>query len=220
MGYENKEVQEYLCNHSGFNDVSGKICINNIPQLIQNKIKQDISILKQIQHKHKTKGSLYWSYPKNDKEEVEIPDPLTHVIGFYTVTQEKQKTLKSFVLKSFRYTPNIKIFEHVLKSRGYKQSTDTEYRPLSVTENRNTKRVNESFIARNNLNKQINLSNDHGRGKSVDKKVVDVIQNNIFINTTEAHRYLRNAKQLRMSMVLKGNKTRGDSMCSVTRRYK
>lgn len=119
LAHENGEAQQYLCSHSGFNQVSGKVCINPIPASLQQAIAADPSILKQIQEtRARTKGVQYWSYPAcTTTEDPNFPDPLTHLVGFYTPAHEKRRANMSLVPRFFVYVPS-RILEHVLKSRA------------------------------------------------------------------------------------------------------
>ena len=84
VAYENEEAQTSICNHSGFCQLSDKICINPIPDTLKAQLKDNPTIIKDIKQ-IKRKGTLYWCYPAYTKdEEINFPDPLNYLIGFYS----------------------------------------------------------------------------------------------------------------------------------------
>jgi len=164
MAYDNEEAQQCLCSHSGFGQISGKVCINPIPLSIQESIISDPNILKQIQEmKMRGKGIQYWCYPTytNTEDELNFPDPLTYLIGFHTPIHEKRRANMSLVPRFFIYVPNSKILEQVLKSRpGFKPSPD-----------------NKAQFKSQDWNRPVTMSEVRRGNKNMNSEVVDKLSN-------------------------------------------
>eukprot|EP00826_Nyctotherus_ovalis_P041919 TRINITY_DN4271_c0_g1_i1.p1 TRINITY_DN4271_c0_g1~~TRINITY_DN4271_c0_g1_i1.p1 ORF type:complete len:194 (+),score=41.22 TRINITY_DN4271_c0_g1_i1:30-611(+) len=170
--------------------------------------------------------------------------------GFYSASQERQRALKSFVLKSFRYAPNTKMFEHVLKARarGERASRHSAGRrpESSISECYGNKRietdesyVNKSFVVsskmretnkqRKKVQKSVDMSDNYqnSRGKSIDMKLKKVILEATHKTTspgrTEAKQRQRNARRLHMTVnfkVFRGKEDIAESKCNTSKKYK
>jgi len=134
LAYDNEETQACICKHSGFNQLSDRICINSIPEGIKEKIRMDPRLINEIKEAHsKPKQELYWSYPSYNEAQDDFPDPLNYLIGFYAFNSEKvvkKNTAKfnsSFQMKTSY--PHLKLSS--IASPSVRCSI--EVRPISLT---------------------------------------------------------------------------------------
>eukprot|EP00826_Nyctotherus_ovalis_P047054 TRINITY_DN5366_c0_g1_i5.p1 TRINITY_DN5366_c0_g1~~TRINITY_DN5366_c0_g1_i5.p1 ORF type:complete len:354 (-),score=84.10 TRINITY_DN5366_c0_g1_i5:120-1181(-) len=95
LACENEEAQASICSHSGFCQLSDKICINPVPESVKAQLREKPEIIREIKEikteeiKGRAKGLLYWCYPPYNSAEDDFPDPLSHLIGFYTFSRER-----------------------------------------------------------------------------------------------------------------------------------
>jgi len=148
LAYNNEESQKYICSQSNFNQLTDKICINPVPEIIKEKIKQNPALLREIKEvKSNTKGCFYWSYPIYNG--TDFPDPLYYLIGFYSYGADclPKRRRKSFKSCDSHSTEN-------------SSSTKRYSRPLSIqTRQRETRDYNKTLSSVINNSKDMNNSN-------------------------------------------------------------
>lgn len=98
LAHNSSAAQQLLCSNFGFTPLSGRICINAVPEKIKEMIRSDARIVKEIREGAKTRKGIYWTFPLYEKNElrensIDFPDPLNYLIGFYTPDPRKPRHL-------------------------------------------------------------------------------------------------------------------------------
>ena len=156
MAYDNEEVQTYICNHSEFSQLSGRICINPIPDCIKSQIKSNPMIINTIKKNNGVSNkTLYWSYPVYNEED--FPDPMNYLVGFYNCNTEKLIKKNSFKITKSAKTTNTHSMRTSTISPTSKDLTDT--RPFSIPKRKSiakdwnkTLKVSESMVTESKNN--------------------------------------------------------------------
>eukprot|EP00826_Nyctotherus_ovalis_P029107 TRINITY_DN2295_c0_g2_i2.p2 TRINITY_DN2295_c0_g2~~TRINITY_DN2295_c0_g2_i2.p2 ORF type:complete len:283 (+),score=72.74 TRINITY_DN2295_c0_g2_i2:248-1096(+) len=96
LAHNSCATQLLICKNFGFTPLSGRICINAVPEKIKELIRNDARIVKEIREGAKTKEGIYWTLPLYEKNElrensIDFPDPLHYLIGFYAPDQKRPK---------------------------------------------------------------------------------------------------------------------------------
>eukprot|EP00826_Nyctotherus_ovalis_P059047 TRINITY_DN8179_c0_g1_i6.p1 TRINITY_DN8179_c0_g1~~TRINITY_DN8179_c0_g1_i6.p1 ORF type:complete len:294 (+),score=66.77 TRINITY_DN8179_c0_g1_i6:292-1173(+) len=140
LAYDNEETQTCICKHAGFNQLSDRICINSIPEVLKEKIRANPGLINDIKEvQSRPKQDLYWSYPvySETQNEFDFPDPLHCLIGFYSFTSDKsmKKSLTKFNT-SFQMKTS---YQHLKLSSIPSPSArcSIEVRPISLTKRKN-----------------------------------------------------------------------------------
>ena len=175
--HNNCIAQQYICDNFGFTPLSGRICINTIPEYIKELIRSDPKVVKEIREGNgNVKGALYWTYPPYCKEDhikeledtsIDFPDPLNYLIGCYSQEVKKKRVtfskLRQSAETSVQSSHGVRISS--LNSRNSRTFSDSR-------EQNNTRSWHESFLIEKKSFKQ-NITNEIRKDKKHLESVIE-----------------------------------------------